>query len=59
MNNLGDLIREPTGCGEQNMINFAPGVFVTLYLEKIQRLKQQLKKTAYNNFIQGFQNELK
>lgn len=30
--NLGHLIRMPYGCGEQNMINFAPNVFILQYL---------------------------
>lgn len=30
--NLGHLIRMPYGCGEQNMIKFAPNVFILQYL---------------------------
>ncbi|KAF3850306.1 hypothetical protein F7725_020025 [Dissostichus mawsoni] len=29
---LGSLIKLPSGCGEQNMINFAPNIFVLQYL---------------------------
>lgn len=32
INGLEDLIRMPHGCGEQNMINFAPNVYVLQYL---------------------------
>lgn len=32
LQNLGHLIRMPYGCGEQNMINFAPNVFILQYL---------------------------
>ncbi|XP_042200575.1 venom factor-like [Callorhinchus milii] len=33
-NKLKHLIRQPTGCGEQNMISMTPGVIVTHYLDK-------------------------
>ena len=32
MSGLDKLIRLPTGCGEQNMLNFAPNIFVMQYL---------------------------
>ena len=59
LENLQDLIRKPVGCGEQNLVNFAPDVFVMLYLEKMQRLIPELKNKAYKHFISGFQNQLK
>lgn len=57
--NLGSLIREPTGCGEQNMDKFAPDVFVTLYLRNAGKLDEETKETAYKHFLQGYQNQLK
>ena len=33
INGLGDLIQMPYGCGEQNMLNFAPNVYVLEYLQ--------------------------
>ena len=57
--NLGSLLREPTGCGEQNMQSFAPDVFVTLYLQKAGRLDDETKEKAYKHFVQGYQNQLK
>ena len=32
MSNLGKLLKLPTGCGEQNMLYFAPDVFIMKYL---------------------------
>jgi len=32
MDGLGDLLRMPYGCGEQNMIDFAPDVYILKYL---------------------------
>ena len=31
--NLGHLIRMPYGCGEQNMLNFAPNIYLLRYLD--------------------------
>ena len=37
------LIKMPYGCGEQNMINFAPTIFVTEYLSQTNQLTPELK----------------
>ena len=58
-NNLGGLLKEPTGCGEQNMLSFAPDVFVTKYLETAGRLDAETREKAYKHFLTGYQNELK
>lgn len=33
LQNLGSLIRMPYGCGEQNMVNFAPNIYILQYLK--------------------------
>ncbi|XP_037809421.1 CD109 antigen-like [Lucilia sericata] len=33
VDNFNDLIQMPTGCGDQNMVNFAPGVLILQYLK--------------------------
>jgi len=33
VNGLDKLIRMPYGCGEQNMLNFAPNIYIMKYLE--------------------------
>ena len=43
INGLDSLIKMPYGCGEQNMINFAPTIFVTEYLTQLNRLTEELK----------------
>jgi CD109 antigen len=35
LSGLGNLLAMPYGCGEQNMINFAPDVYVLKYLQSI------------------------
>ena len=50
LDNLDDLLRMPYGCGEQNMLNFAPTVFLTDYyfktntsdVEKIEKAKKYM-----------------
>jgi len=33
VNGLDKLIKMPYGCGEQNMLNFAPNIYIMKYLE--------------------------
>lgn len=58
LNNLDNLVRQPTGCGEQNMVKFAPIVSVSRYLittyqmtPKLRNLTEQyLKIGNFSNF---------
>ena len=44
--NLENLLRLPTGCGEQTMSSFAPDVFVSNYLENTNQLTTEIKDKA-------------
>ena len=44
IDNLDKLVRQPYGCGEQNMITTAPSVFVMGYLTAVGRLDDSLEK---------------
>ena len=46
---LANLVRLPTGCGEQNLVNLAPSVFILRYLKVTQRFAPTLtaKATKY------------
>ena len=59
MSNLGRLLRAPGGCGEQNMLSFAPDVFVTLYLDRIDQLDADTEADAFQHIMDGYINELK
>ncbi|XP_076814766.1 CD109 antigen-like isoform X2 [Clavelina lepadiformis] len=59
MNNLGRLLKMPSGCGEQNMLGFAPDVFVTLYLERAGTLDAETQRKAFQHFQTGYMNQLK
>nr|CAB3229046.1 alpha-2-macroglobulin homolog precursor [Phallusia mammillata] len=58
LSNLGRLLRKPSGCGEQNMLSFAPDVFVTLYLHRANQLDAATKQKAFDHFHTGYSNEL-
>ena len=37
LENLDSLIKMPYGCGEQNMLRFAPNVFAAVYMKATNR----------------------
>ncbi|KAK3579106.1 hypothetical protein CHS0354_022127 [Potamilus streckersoni] len=58
INGLDSLIRMPYGCGEQNMLNFAPNIFITKYLEVTNNLSPDVKEKSKEYMIKGYQREL-
>ncbi|MBE9477955.1 MAG: hypothetical protein IMY81_01775 [Chloroflexi bacterium] len=58
MEGLEELIQMPFGCGEQNMIVFAPDVFITKYLEETGQLKPEIMAKAEKLMITGYQRQL-
>ncbi|NWY45009.1 CPMD8 protein, partial [Sylvia atricapilla] len=58
LNNLDNLLRLPFGCGEQNMIHFAPNVFVLKYLQKTKQLSHEVEVEATDYLVQGYQRQL-
>ncbi|XP_018096068.1 CD109 antigen isoform X1 [Xenopus laevis] len=55
---LESLIRMPYGCGEQNMINFAPNIYVLQYLITTSQLTEDIRRRAISYMEQGYQREL-
>ena len=55
---LENLLRMPFGCGEQNMILFAPNVFVARYLEETGQLKPEVMAKAESLMTTGYQREM-
>ncbi|CAL1525989.1 unnamed protein product [Lymnaea stagnalis] len=53
-----DLLRMPTGCGEQNLIYLAPNVFVTRYLRATRRLTSLIEKKALALIRQGVSKQM-
>ena len=46
LSGLEGLLRLPTGCGEQNMVLFAPNIFVMQYLNSTNQLTNDIKTKA-------------
>lgn len=46
LQNLDRLVQLPHGCGEQNMVLFAPIVYVLQYLEKTRQMTPEIKERA-------------
>ncbi|KFO60042.1 Alpha-2-macroglobulin-like 1, partial [Corvus brachyrhynchos] len=58
LQNLGHLVQMPHGCGEQNMVLFAPVVYVLQYLEKTRQLSPEIKDRATGFLRSGYQIQL-
>lgn len=58
MENLQNLIRLPTGCGEQNMLKFVPNIVVLDYLKAANSLKSNVESKAIKYLLSGYQREL-
>ncbi|XP_028388838.1 alpha-2-macroglobulin-like protein 1 [Phyllostomus discolor] len=58
LQNLDNLVQMPSGCGEQNMVLFAPIIYVLQYLEKSALLTKEVRSRAVGFLEQGYQKEL-
>ncbi|KAJ8270954.1 hypothetical protein GJAV_G00121140 [Gymnothorax javanicus] len=55
---LESLIKMPYGCGEQNMIHFAPNIYVLQYLNKTRQMTEDIHSKAIFFMLQGYQRQL-
>ena len=58
LNNLDNLVQQPTGCGEQNMVKFAPIVSVVNYLRGTSQLTKELDELTKKYLKIGYQRQL-
>ncbi len=58
MEGLDGLIQMPFGCGEQNMMLFAPNVYITRYLDESGQLKPEIMAKADKMMVTGYQRQL-
>ncbi|XP_033078778.1 alpha-2-macroglobulin-like protein 1 isoform X1 [Trachypithecus francoisi] len=58
LQNLDGLVQMPSGCGEQNMVLFAPIIYVLQYLEKAGLLTEEIRSRAVGFLEIGYQKEL-
>lgn len=59
INGLEKLIKMPYGCGEQNMLNFAPNIFVRRYLNVTNNLKSNMDSKSKEYMIKGKTKNIK
>jgi CD109 antigen len=55
---LDQLLQMPFGCGEQNMLLFAPDAYILNYLRDTNQLKPEIRAKAETLLITGYQREL-
>ncbi|XP_037082580.1 alpha-2-macroglobulin-like [Pollicipes pollicipes] len=58
IDNLESLVRQPTGCGEQNMVLFVPNIHVMKYLTAVGELTERIKDKLVSFMRSGYQREL-
>ncbi|KAM6291914.1 alpha-2-macroglobulin-like [Porphyrio hochstetteri] len=58
MQNLHQLLQMPFGCGEQNMVLFAPNIYVLDYLNKTEQLTEEVRSKAIGYLVSGYQRQL-
>uniref|UniRef100_A0A8D2NX75 Alpha-2-macroglobulin-like protein 1 n=1 Tax=Zosterops lateralis melanops TaxID=1220523 RepID=A0A8D2NX75_ZOSLA len=58
LDNIGELLQMSSGCGEQNMVHFAPNVFITRYLEETGQLTPEIRQKAIGYLESGYQQQL-
>ncbi|XP_069955764.1 murinoglobulin-1 isoform X2 [Cherax quadricarinatus] len=58
LENLDSLIRMPSGCGEQNMLKFAPNIFILQYLKATKQDNPEVTKKLADYMNTGYQRQL-
>ncbi|XP_054858325.1 alpha-2-macroglobulin-like [Eublepharis macularius] len=58
LQNLQQLLRLPYGCGEQNMVLFAPNIYILDYLNKTEQLTEETRSKAIGYLVAGYQRQL-
>ncbi|XP_060084301.1 CD109 antigen-like [Ylistrum balloti] len=58
INGIEKLLKMPYGCGEQNMLNFAPNIFVRRYLTITNKLTPAIDAKSKEYMIKGYQREM-
>ncbi|XP_041426097.1 alpha-2-macroglobulin isoform X2 [Xenopus laevis] len=58
LQNLGNLVQMPYGCGEQNMVRFTPIIYISEYLNKTNQLTPEMKSKTLSYMSIGYQKQL-
>lgn len=55
INHLDSLVELPVGCGEQNMVLFAPSIYVLQYLDRSNQDNAEIRSRALGYMKEGVQ----
>lgn len=58
LDNIHQLLKMPYGCGEQNMLNFAPNTYIQGYLQAKKLLTPEVERKSKEYMQSGYQREL-
>ncbi|XP_058026766.1 alpha-2-macroglobulin-like isoform X2 [Ahaetulla prasina] len=56
--NVQQLLRLPSGCGEQNMALLAPNIYILDYLNKTDQLTEETRSKGIAYLVTGYQRQL-
>merc|ERR1719495_726042 len=59
LENVGNLVRLPTGCGEQNMVGLVPNIYLLQYLDNTNQKEPELEKKAKEYMEIGYKRQQK
>ncbi|XP_029937820.1 CD109 antigen-like [Myripristis murdjan] len=58
IHNLDSLVHIPHTCGEQNMIHFAPSVYILQYLSQYPQDYEEIRTKALGHMMEAYQRQL-
>eukprot|EP00092_Neocalanus_flemingeri_P108736 GFUD01139655.1.p1 GENE.GFUD01139655.1~~GFUD01139655.1.p1 ORF type:complete len:1716 (-),score=430.19 GFUD01139655.1:66-5213(-) len=59
LENVGNLVRLPTGCGEQNMVGLVPNIYLLQYLDSTNQKEPELERKAKQFMEIGYTRQQK
>jgi len=59
LENVGNLVRLPTGCGEQNMVGLVPNIYLLQYLDSTNQKEPELERKAIQFMEIGYNRQQK
>ena len=59
LDNVGHLVRLPTGCGEQNMAGLVPNIYLLQYLRAVDRRMEEVERKAVEYMRLGYDRQQK
>lgn len=59
LQNLDSLLKMPYGCGEQNMVNFAPDIYIMQYLTATNQVTETIREKAIGFMMTGNDGDCK